>query len=334
MKELTNLTTVNDKKLLVVLPIKTINDIFLNEISFSISQQTQPIDVLVLCADNNSDENIARLKSILDKPIITIPEKETPDGPVTQKTIEATNKINYVVENIKSDANFQFIFNESLNYAIGNQYEFFSVIEPEDVLDSNWYNTVLKYASKKSAIDGFMPIMKEVSNGNFLGFFNEACWVDGYAEVAGTFDLQLLMRFNCVNITGAVFKTESLKTYGVEVTPGDFKVLKENFKLSFAYEFFLRMIYDDLKFFTIPRLGYEHRIDVPVSNIDPFSSKVPRNLSSWPEEKGGMTQEEIKFWNDSAKKEYFIARHDRKVEYKKREAVSVATPVPTMNVVQ
>ena len=46
-----------------------------------------------------------------------------------------------------------------------------------------------------------------LSNGNFLGFFNEACWVDGYAEVAGMFDLQLLMRFNCMNITGAVFKS-------------------------------------------------------------------------------------------------------------------------------
>ena len=330
MKELTNLTTANDKKLLVVLPIKTINDIFLNEISFSISQQTQPVDLLVLCADNNSDENIARLKSILDKPVVTIPEKETPEGPVTQKTIEATNKINYVVENIKFDSIFQFIFNESLNYAIDNKYEFFSIIESEDVLDSNWYKTALKYAAKKTNIDGFMPIMKEISNGNFLGFFNEACWVDGYAEVAGTFDLQLLMRFSCINITGAVFKTESLNKYMKDKALDNLKVMKENFKLSFVYEFFLRLIYEDFKFFTIPRLGYEHRIDTPISIVDAFSSKVPRNLSSWPEEKGGMSQEEMKFWNDSAKKEYFIARHDRKVEYKKREVAPAPTPMMTV----
>jgi hypothetical protein len=204
-----------------------------------------------------------------------------------------------------------------LNYAIVNGYEYFSVVESEDVIDVDWYKNVLKYAAKKTDKDGFLPLIRENSNGNFLGFFNEACWVDGYAEVAGTLDLQLLMRFNCANVTGAAFKTQSIKNYSTEID-GQFKVIKEDFKLTYSYEFFLRMIYDDLKFFTIPRIGYEHRINIPSEIVDPFTSKIPRDISNWPEEKGGMSMEEVKFWTDAARKEYFIGRHDRPLKFEKK----------------
>jgi hypothetical protein len=315
MKELQNLASLNDKKLLVILPIKKSSDVFLKECSYALAQQNQPIDLLILHSGDNEEE-LNLTKSIFDKPSIIVNEKETPDGPVTQKVIEATNKLNYVVEKTTNHT-FQSVFNEALNYAITNKYENFSVIEPEDVVDVNWYSTVTKYIAKKDGLDGFLPMTREMSNGNFLGFFNEACWVDGYAEVAGTFDLQLLMRFNCMNITGAVFKTESIQKYSTEID-GQFKAMKEDFKISYAYEFFLRMIYNDLKFYTIPRVGYEHRIDIPSEIVEPFSSKIPRNISVWPEEKGGMSPEEVKFWVDAARKEYFIGRHDRPIKFEKK----------------
>ncbi len=315
MKELQNLASLNDKKLLVVLPLKKITDVFLKENIYALAQQNQPVDLLVLYG-GNSEEDLNLAKSILDKPSIVVNEKENPDGPVTEKVIEALNKLNYVIE--KTDKHtFQGIFNEALNYAIVNKYEYFSVVEHEDVLDTNWYKSAINYASKKEGIDGFFPITREMSNGNFLGFFNEACWVDGYAEVAGTFDLQLLMRFNCMNITGAVLKTESIKNFSTEIE-GQFKAIKEDFKISYAYEFFLRMIYNDLKFHTIPRIGYEHRIDIPSEIVEPFSSKIPRNISAWPEDKGGMTPEEVKFWVEAARKEYFIGRHDRPLKFEKK----------------
>lgn len=315
MKEFQNLVSLNDKKLLVVLPIKKLSDVFLKECSYALAQQNKPIDLLVLYG-GESEEELNMITDILDKPSITIDERTTPDGPVEQKTIEALSPLNYAVAKT-TNYKFQGLFNEALNYAITNKYEYFSVVESEDVVDTNWYQTVMKHIAKKPNMDGFMPLMREISNGNFLGFFNEACWVDGYAEVAGTFDLQLLMRFNCVNITGAVFKTESLKKHSTEID-GQFKVIKEDFKISYAYEFFLRMIYDDLKFFTIPRLGYEHRIDIPSEMVEPFSSKIPRNISVWPEEKGGVSPEEIKFWIDAAKREYFLDRHDRPLKFEKK----------------
>jgi hypothetical protein len=315
MKELQNLTSLNDKKLLVVLPIKKTSDVFLRESLYALAQQNQPVDLLVLYG-GNSDEDLTLVKSILDKPSIIVNEQSAPDSPVTEKEIEALNKLNYVIEKTEKHT-FQGIFNEALNYAIINKYENFSVIEPEDVVDVNWYKSAMKYIAKKEGVDGLFPITREMSNGNFLGFFNEACWVDGYAEVAGTFDLQLLMRFNCMNITGAIFKTESIKTHSTEIE-GQFKAIKEDFKVSYSYEFFLRMIYNDLKFFTIPRIGYEHRIDIPSEMVEPFSSKIPRNISIWPEDKGGISPEEVKFWVDAAKKEYFIGRHDRPLKFEKK----------------
>ncbi len=287
--------------------LKKSSDIFLRECSYSLAQQTQPVDILVLYGGEDGDD-LNLTTSILDKPSIIVHEK-TPEGQSVEKIIEASQALNYTIEKT-SNHKFQAIFNEALNYAITNGYEFFSVIEPEDVIDDNWYKTVVKYTSKKNELDGFFPITKEMSNGNFLGFFNEASWVDGYAEVAGVFDLQLLMRFNCINLTGAVFKTDSIKQHSTEID-GQFKAIKEDFKISYAYEFFLRMVYNDLKFYTIPRLGYEHRIDIPSEIVEPFSSKIPRNISIWPEDKGGVSAEEVKYWVETAKKEYFIGRHDR-----------------------
>jgi hypothetical protein len=314
MKELQNLTSLNAKKLLVVLPVKKVQDMFLNECAFSLAQQTHPVDVLVLYG--GTEEELPNLQDILNKPVVTFKEQPNKDEPAVDKRVEADRNLNYVIERTENHK-FQGIFNEAMNYAEMNGYEFFSVIEPEDVIDINWFAYVARYAAKKEEIDAFLPITREVANGAFLGFGNEACWVDTYAEVAGTYDLQLLMRFNCMNLTGVVFKTASITPYAEGVN-GLKKVMKEDFKLTYSYEFFLRMVYNDKKFFTIPRLGYEHRIDIPGEIIDPFTSKIPRNISQWPEDKGGMTPDEIKYWNEAAKKEYFIGRHDRPIQFVKK----------------
>jgi|ERR1035437_6987228 hypothetical protein len=319
MKELQNLTPSNSKKLLVILPIKKVNDIYLNECAYSLAQQTYPIDLLIL--HNGSEEELNSIKSIMDAPSITVSQKNDA-GEITNSIVSANNKINYCI-NSTTSSNFQELFNEGFNYASDNEYELFSIIEPEDSLDAKWYSNAIKYSDSKPDKDGFMPLMREVSNGNFVGFFNEACWFEAYAEEAGTFDLQLLMRFNCINITSSVFRTKSLEQQATKI--GDtFKILKENFKISYGYEFFLRMIYNDLKFYTIPRLGYEHRVDIALDIIDPFSSKIPRNIAQIPIERGGISPEELKYWLDAAKKEYFISRHDRVLKFEPKPSLAIA----------
>jgi len=297
-----NLDTKNNKETLLVLPINKLEDFPLNECLYSIAEQSVPVDVLVLVNGLNKDQ-VDHLEKIIESPKITI-SKKNEKGEITREEIVSKNDINYVIEITNSDT-FQKVFNEAANYANINEYNFFSVIEYDDVLDNKWIEKVSLFANDKKDIDVFLPLTREMSNGVFLGFFNEASWVDGYAEEAGFFDSNLLLRFNCINITGSVFKTESLISKS-ENKDGVYKPIKESMKIGYSYEFFLRMIYESLKMFTVPRIGYEHRIDRPSESVNYFSSKIPRDITMKTEENGGISAEEQIFWLNLAKKEYFI----------------------------
>lgn len=119
-----------------------------------------------------------------------------------------------------------------------------------------------------------------------------------------------------MNITGSIFKTESIISKSEE-KDGIYKPIKESMKIGYSYEFFLRMIYESLKMFTIPRIGYEHRIDRPYETVNYFSSKIPKDLTNKSESEGGISSEEQSFWINLAKKEYFHDT-DRGVTFKKQ----------------
>ena len=91
--------------------------------------------------------------------------------------------------------------------------------------------------------------------------------------------------------------------------------MKESFKITSSYEFFLRFVYNDLKIFTIPRIAYEYSLTHNAVSYDKFLSKVPSNLLQISQENGGVSQQEYQFWIQAAKKEYFFDE-DRSIEYK------------------
>ena len=315
MKESQNLNNLA-KKILVTLPVNKIEEYLLNECAYSLSSQTLPVDLLVLYKDLKQ-EDLEILKSILDKPTISVPEKNE-TGETIQKEISAENKLNYTLKETASD-NFAKLFNEGFNYSLQNEYEFYSIVEYDDVIDFSWYSKVLMYAETLPEITGgFLPLTREISNGAFLGFFNEAAWVENLTDVPGIYDLTLLTKYNCMNITGAVFKTNGLKEFALETENNTYlKVMKENIKINSIQEFFLRMVYKDLKFYNIPRIGYEHRIDRPTKYIDYFSSKIPRDLIVRDKEFGGISSAEYTFWTQKAKSEYY---HPKERELKFVEA--------------
>lgn len=312
MKELQNLKSSNNNNLLVILPVNKIEDYFLNESLYALAESKYPIDLLVLT--HNINENDKKLLTfILEKPRIFKTEKNKDGSPIS-KEIYSKNDINFVIEDSASDT-FNKIFNEGTNYAIINNYKYFSVIEYDDIINSASFQNFNTYAESKPNIDGFMPLTREIANGGFIGFFHEAPWVDGLAEVPGIFDLTLLLKYNCMNITGAIFKTESIKRFSEKV--GEiYKPIKESIKMGYIYEFFLRMIYNDLKFYSIPRIGYEHRVDRPGMPVDYFSTKIPKDIVIRSVENGGISQEEAKFWTDLVKKEYYF-EEDRKLQFQK-----------------
>lgn len=313
MKELTNFNPSSGKKILFVLPVNDVIQLDLNECAFALGEQENEVDLLVL-ANNLDKEHMDAVESIFSEPTVERPKgKAQPNQSVEYEMVKPKNKINFKIEKTDNES-FPKIFNEAFNYANLNGYEWFVVIESDDVISKNYLKYFKLYENEKKSYDGFLPLVKESAPTGFAGFMNEACWVEGFAEVAGTFDLNLLLRFSCMNLTSCAFKVESVKKYSEE-SDGIYKPMKESMKINFVYEFFLRMIYNDLKFFTIPRLGYDHKINKEVPKVNYFTSKLPLDLTMKSEQDGGITPEELKFWMDLAKKEYFFD-NDRNKTYK------------------
>ena len=141
MKELTNLQTLNNKKLLTILPVNKVNEKFLSELSYSLTDQEFKTDLLIL--SNLSDSDNELLKKSIENPKI-IRTKADKDGKVVDDIQEMSTYPNYIIEKTTSET-FQKVFNESFNYAIKNDYEWFTVVEPDDFVYKNFY----KYLKRK-----------------------------------------------------------------------------------------------------------------------------------------------------------------------------------------
>ena len=234
------------------------------------------------------------------------------DGKVVQEKYEAQSKINYAV--IETDAhNFAAVFNQGFSFAVEHDYEFVTFIEQEDVISSRWYAYANQYAIEKDKFDIFLPLIRNTTNGIFNNYMNEACWAEGMVDDAGVTDMNVLLRFNCIHPLGAFYRVSSIKNYVEPSEEGKYQPMKESMKISNYYEFFLRMTYNDIKIYTIPREGYEIRL-VRQEGFKHTSSKIPSNLTQLPEEKGGISPEEGKFYMELARKEYFFDE-DRKIAY-------------------
>ena len=76
-------------------------------------------------------------------------------------------------------------------------------------------------------------------------------------------------------------------------------------KLTFTYEFLLRMTYNSIPVMVIPKLGYKHTNN--------------REGSLFVEYRNTMNPVESRFWQNQARKEYFWAE-DRTITYEREEA--------------
>lgn len=276
---------------------------------YSLANQTLPVDVVLFTKDL-STEDVSLIKQLAEKPFVSYIERDE-QNQVVDKRIDSEKSVNYTIIETSEVMNLSKIFNTIFNLALENGYEAISIAEPEDGYSVKWFETADRYMIENTDIAIFTPIIRNMVNGAFSGVMNESPWVEGMSEEAGKFDLNLLQRFNCANPLGAVYRVESINEYA-EKTDSTSKPMKESMKLSHYYEFFLRMIYDDVKIMTIPRMGYE----IKTVNKDYFtdsSCKIPQNLAIIPEGKGGMNPDEARFWFELAKKEFFYDEDRNKV---------------------
>lgn len=260
----------NEKtQITVLLPIHELNNetrnLFANAIK-SVEEQFVLPDALLIIVPKDSDVS-KELKSYdygKIKDIVTIIDN---DGPT-----DFSSQINFGV----SKANTEWV----------------SILELDDEYAKIWFKNVVEYRNAYPDVDMFMPMIVDVdSKSTFIGLTNEAVWAQSFSDELGILDNGALLAYQNFNIDGVVMRKSLFD---------DFGGLKSNIKLTFVYEFLLRMTFKAVKVFVIPKFGYKH------VNL--------RDGSLFHSYRATINPVEAKWWLSQAKKEYYFDM-DRKITY-------------------
>jgi hypothetical protein len=174
--------------------------------------------------------------------------------------------------------------------------EWFTILEVDDEFRPIWLKSINDYMKIYKDVDVFLPIVRDINtDGKFVSFTNESAWAYGFTEMQGFIDNEVLLDFQNYQISGGLYRTQVIKDNGS---------LKENIKLTFAYEFFLRLTHNGIRVMTVPKIGYQH------VNLreDSLFWDYKNN------EKQKLSENEVKFWLETAKKEFFF-KNKRDVNY-------------------
>lgn len=187
-------------------------------------------------------------------------------------------------------------FCSQVNFGVENcNTEWFSILEFDDEYSPIWFDNVEKYVGFHEDVDIFLPLVIDIDTKNlFAGFTNEATFAANFAQEIGILTNDILHTYQNFQIAGMVMKKDKFIELGK---------FKPTMKLTFGYEFFLRMTYHSLKIMTIPRFGYKH-LNMREGGI------------FWNYKNGNyvMSEDEVRFWIDTAKKEYYFIE-DREIKY-------------------
>jgi len=188
-------------------------------------------------------------------------------------------------------------FTSQVNLGIEQcETEWFSILEIDDEYKPIWLKSIMEYKNEYTDVDVFLPIIKDVNvEGNFLSFTNESTWAYGFSEKQGFLDNEVLLEYQNYQTSGGLFKTEAVKNIGL---------LKDNIKLTFNYEFLLRLSHNGVKIMGVPRIGYQHVNFREDSLFWQYKNEESMILS----------EDEVKFWLETAKKEFFF-KNKRDVVY-------------------
>lgn len=221
------------------------------------------------------------------KVMIVCPQDVSSDLQNLSQTLE----INIVTNNDKTD------FCSQVNLGITKcDTEWFSILEMDDEYKKSWLSSMHEYIKTYEDVDVFLPIVKDVNvDGKFTSFTNESVWAYGFAEKQGFLDNEILLDFQNYQTSGGLYKTKVIQEQGG---------FKENIKLTFSYEFLLRLTHNSVKIMVVPKIGYQHVNFREDSLFWSYKNNDENKLS----------EKEIKFWLETAKKEFFF-KNKRDVIY-------------------
>jgi hypothetical protein len=174
--------------------------------------------------------------------------------------------------------------------------DWFSILEIDDEYKPGWLKNVNEYMEAFKDVDIFLPIIQDVnSEGNFYGFTNESLWAYEFTEKLSYLDNNILTQYQNFQTSGGLYKTQVIKENGS---------FKDNIKLTFSYEFLLRMTNNNVIIKGIPKVGYKH-VNFRENSLF-WNYKNDENLK--------LSENEVKFWIDTAKKEFFF-KNKRDISY-------------------
>lgn len=251
----------------VIVPIHKLESNYLNGCIESIkNQKVKPYEVLFVTSNDGEITEYLNNYDFGDlKDVVKVIENET-------GKYDFPSQINYGVE--KSNG------------------EYITFVEYDDEISPIWIKNGVKYIESYPEVGVFLPIIYETDeNGKFISFTNESVWAKDFSEEMGYLDNNTLLRIQNFNFDGMIFKKESFLENGG---------IKSNIKLTFTYEFLLRMSYLSTPIMVIPKLGYRHTNN--------------REGSLFVEYKNSIDVLESRFWINKAKKEYFFTE-DREITY-------------------
>ena len=185
---------------------------------------------------------------------------------------------------------------DQVNYGISqSKGTWISLFEFDDEYSSIWFKNVKKYVEAYPNVQSFLPVVVETDEkGTFAGFTNEATFAANFTQEMGYLTNETLQDYQNFQTAGCVIKKSVIE---------DFGGFKSSIKLTFVYEFLLRLTYNSVSIMTIPRLGYKHT-NMREGSIF-WNYKFGENK---------MLEDEVKFWVQTAKKEYFFV-NDRNIKY-------------------
>jgi glycosyltransferase involved in cell wall biosynthesis len=187
-----------------------------------------------------------------------------------------------------------------INFGVKNSNStWVSFFEFDDEYSTIWFNNVEKYSNAYPDVDAFLPIVVDTDQmGKFVGFTNEATFAANFSSEMGILSNETLQDYQNFQTSGMVIKKSTLVDNGL---------FKPSFKLTYGYELFLRLTNNSVKIMSIPKIGYKH------TNLRDGSI-----FWNYKNGENALTADEVKFWIDSAKKEYFFT-NDRAIKYEPQE---------------
>ena len=183
---------------------------------------------------------------------------------------------------------------------------FFSILEVDDVYTEIWFKNVKEHIEAYDTVSVFIPVVEvddvsgekpvPVGLANEIAlssvFADDTVSPDGSSNI-GHISIDSLMDHSDFNVTGSVFKTEDYLSVGG---------LKSTIKLSFWFEFLLRIVYRGHGVYVVPKIGYIHSLGRDGSLMLEYNK---------------MDEDEAQYYFDLAKQEYFF-KEERAKPYKKK----------------